>query len=155
MIPLTILSDIDIIECLHNGDLKIAPFCESSLTAAGYDLSSSSTLLIHPLEQGLIHTIEHLELGPSLCGQIYIRSSFAREGLLGSFAFIDPGFKGQLTLSLVNLGASTVQIGERERIAQVVFSRTGSPSSRPYSGRYQNSKGTVPSHRIFNQTYKN
>jgi deoxycytidine triphosphate deaminase len=47
------------------------------------------------------------------------------------------------------MGISRVEIAEGERIAQVVFNKMGSSSSKPYSGRYQNSTGTVSSKRNF------
>jgi dCTP deaminase len=143
------LSDVEILECLHSGELRIDPFSDKSLCPAGYDLRNGAPIAIDIGKQGLLHTMERLEVGPSICGQIYIRSSFAREGLVGSFAFIDPGFKGQLTLAFVNMGGSTVKILEGERIAQVVFNKMARSSSKPYSGKYQNSTGTVSSKRNF------
>jgi dCTP deaminase len=146
---MTILSDAEILECLCSGELRIDPFSDKSLSPAGYDLRNGASTAIDVGKQSLLHTMERLEMGPSICGQIYIRSSFAREGLVGSFAFIDPGFKGQLTLVFINMGISRVEIAEGERIAQVVFNKMGSSSSKPYSGRYQNSTGTVSSKRNF------
>ncbi|MGA2573861.1 MAG: dCTP deaminase [Candidatus Methanomethylicaceae archaeon] len=146
---MTILSDAEILECLCSGELRIDPFSDKSLSPAGYDLRNGASTAIDVGKQSLLHTMERLEIGPSICGQIYIRSSFAREGLVGSFAFIDPGFKGQLTLAFINMGISRVEIAEGERIAQVVFNKMGSSSSKPYSGRYQNSTGTVSSKRNF------
>jgi dCTP deaminase len=144
---MTILSDAEILECLRNGELRIYPFSDKSLSPAGYDLRNDAPTAIDVGKQGLLHTMERLEMGPSICGQIYVRSSFAREGIVGSFAFIDPGFKGQLTLAFINMGVSTVKIVEGERIAQVVFNKMARPSSKPYSGKYQNSTGTVGSKR--------
>lgn len=146
---MTILSDAEILECLCSGELRIDPFSDKSLSPAGYDLRNGASTAIDVGKQSLLRTMERLEMGPSICGQIYIRSSFAREGLVGSFAFIDPGFKGQLTLAFINMGISRVEIAEGERIAQVVFNKMGSSSSKPYSGRYQNSTGTVSSKRNF------
>jgi dCTP deaminase len=146
---MTILSDAEILECLRSGELKIEPFSDKSLSPAGYDLRNGSPIAIDRGKQGLLHTMERLEIGPAICGQIYIRSSFAREGLLGSFAFIDPGFKGQLTLAFTNMGEPTVKIAAGERIAQVVFNKMARPSSKPYSGKYQDSIGTVSSKRNF------
>lgn len=146
---MTILSDAEILECLCSGELRIDPFSDKSLSPAGYDLRNGASTAIDVGKQSLLRTMERLEMGPSICGQIYIRSSFAREGLVGSFAFIDPGFKGQLTLAFINMGISRVEIAEGERIAQVVFNKMGSSSSKPYSGRYQNSIGTVSSKRNF------
>jgi dCTP deaminase len=142
-------SDSDIMAAMASGEISISPFAESSLSASGYDLRSAAVATIQPGGSALIHTLERVELPPSVCAQMFIRSSFAREGLVGSFALVDPGFRGQLTLRIANLGAAPVRIGEGERVAQLVFHRLVSPSRRPYAGRYQDSSGTVGSRRDF------
>src|SRR5256885_12225556 len=42
-----------------------------------------------------------------------LRSSFAREGVIASLALVDPGYQGQLTISLYNAGARPVIIQAR------------------------------------------
>lgn len=141
------LSDTGILSCIKAGELRIEPFAEPSLSSAGYDLRCGAAVAVPPGGHALIHTVERLELCPSLCGQMFIRSSFAREGAVGSFALVDPGFRGQLTLCIVNMGTKPLAINEGERVAQIVFHRLETPSSEPYSGRYQGSVGTVESRR--------
>jgi len=77
----------------------------------------------------------------------YIRSSLAREGIIGSFAVVDPGFRGQLTLNLHNVSEKEIRLKEGERIVQIVFHRLGSAAKKGYNGSYQNSKGIVSSRR--------
>ena len=77
----------------------------------------------------------------------HIRSSLAREGIIGSFAVVDPGFRGQLTLNLHNAGEKGITIKEGEPIVQIVFHKLGSPARKGYNGLYQNSRGIVPSKR--------
>lgn len=149
MIPMTILSGSDILAYIQKGELKITPFASESLTSAGYDLRSGVDVKIMPRRHALVHTMEFVKLGPSICGQLSIRSSFTREGLLGSFALVDPGFRGQLTLMLANLGSAPVGIAKGERVAQIVFVMLNKASENPYSGRYQDSVGTVGSKRNF------
>jgi len=146
---MTILSGSDILAYIQKGELKITPFASESLSSAGYDLRSGVDVKIMPGGHVLVHTMEFVELGPSVCGQLSIRSSFAREGLLGSFALVDPGFRGQLTLMLANLGSTPVGIAKGERLAQIVFVRLSKASEKPYSGRYQDSIGTIRSKRNF------
>ena len=146
---MTVLSNSDILAHLQSGGLKIEPFASESLSSAGYDLRSGVAVKIMPGGTSLVHTMETVELGPSICGQLFIRSSVAREGLLGSFALVDPGFRGQLTLLLANLGPSAVGIARGERLAQIVFVKLHKVSTKPYSGRYQNSVGTMGSKRGF------
>lgn len=146
---MVILSDLGIMEQVERGNLKLEPFSKESLSASGYDLRSDVEIMIPSGSHALIHTLERVVLPPSIAGQLFLRSSFAREGLIGSFAFVDPGFRGQLTVSLVNLGKKEVVIGKGERFMQIVFHELDAPSSKPYSGKYQDSIGTVHSKRVF------
>jgi dCTP deaminase len=143
------LSDCGILAALKSGAIKITPFSEASLSPAGYDLRAGKAFTIPVGKVELVHTMERVELPADLSGQMLIRSSFAREGLVGSFALVDPGFRGQLTLAFLNMGKADVAIAEGERIAQLVFSRLETPAEKPYSGRYQDSKGSVSSKRNF------
>jgi len=144
-----VLSDSEILEYIERGWLRIDPFSEGSLGAAGYDLRSGSPLSLLPGTYCLAHTTERIELSGRICGQLLLRSSFAREGLVGSFALVDPGFRGQLTLSLSNFGPQAISIGEGERLAQVVFMKMSRLPKKSYSGRYQDSTGAVGSRRKF------
>jgi dCTP deaminase len=142
-----VLSDEEILEHLKNGDIKIAPFEASCLNPGGYDLRSSSEVTIKPKQHELTATLETVELGLKITGSLHIRSSLAREGIIGSFAVVDPGFHGQLTLNLHNAGEKEITIKEGEPIVQIVFHKLGSAARKGYSGLYQNSRGIVPSKR--------
>ena len=141
------LSDEEILEHLKRGEIKITPFETSCLNPAGYDLRSSGEVVIKPKQYELAATLETVELGLKVIASLHIRSSLAREGIIGSFAAVDPGFRGQLTLNLHNVGKREITIGEGEPIVQIVFHKLGSPARKGYSGLYQNSKGIVPSKR--------
>lgn len=144
---MTVLSDQRIIEALKSGTLKINPFSVEKLNPAGYDFSSSSRFLLNPKEWKLISTLETVELSSSLIATIHLKSSLAREGIMGSFAIIDPGFRGQLTLSIYNAGNNIVKIDRNEPIVQVVFHFMETQSDIPYHGNYQDSLGVVESKR--------
>lgn len=141
------LSDEEILEHLKKGEIKITPFEASCLNPAGYDLRSSSEVVIKTRQYELVATLETVELGLKVTASLHIRSSLAREGVIGSFAVVDPGFRGQLTLNLQNVGEKEITIREGEPIVQIVFHKLGSPAKKGYGGLYQNSKGIVPSKR--------
>jgi len=144
---LTALSDNEIISCISRGILKIDPFDERCLNPAGYDLRCSTDIVIPPKSSVLASSIEYLILPTSMLGVLQLRSSLAREGVIGSFGFVDPGFKGQLTLPLFNASSSTISIRKGEKIVQIAFIWLSSLPSKGYSGAYQNSRGAVPSKR--------
>ena len=141
------LSYEEILEYLKRGDIKIAPFEISCLNPAGYDLRSSGEIVIKPKQHELAATFETVELGLNVMASLHIRSSLAREGLIGSFAVVDPGFRGELTLNLHNDGQGEITIGKGEPIVQIVFQKLGTPARRGYSGLYQDSRGIVLSKR--------
>ncbi len=141
------LCDKEILEQQKKGEINITPFEASCLTPAGYDLRSSNESVIKPKQYKLIATLETVALGLKLTASLHIRSSLAREGIIGSFAIVDPGFNGQLTLSLCNVGDKAILIRTAEPVVQIVFHKLGRPARKGYSGLYQNSMGVVSSKR--------
>jgi dCTP deaminase len=145
---LTVLSDAEILKALKTGEIKLEPNDLSTcLNPAGYDLRCSRTVVIKPKKYELVATIETVELSLKITAYMHIRSSLAREGIIGSFAVVDPGFRGQLTLNLHNVSDKEVSLIEGERIVQIVFHILGSPAIKGYNGSYQNSEGIVTSKR--------
>jgi len=142
-----VLSDTEILEHLDNGEVKLEPFEPSCLNPAGYDLRCSKKVILKPKHYELVATLETVELGLNITAYLHIRSSLAREGVIGSFAVVDPGFRGQLTLNLHNVSEKEVTLGKGERIVQIVFHNLGSTAKKGYNGSYQNSKGIISSRR--------
>ena len=145
---MTILSDSEILEHLTTGKIKLEPHdLTACLNPAGYDLRCSKKVLLKPKKYELVATLETVEIGLDIVAFLHIRSSLAREGIIGSFAVVDPGFRGQLTLNLHNISEKEVILKEGERIVQIVFHRLGNTAKKGYNGSYQNSEGIVKSKR--------
>lgn len=145
---MTVLSDTEILEHLKTGEIKLEPHdIAACLNSAGYDLRCAKSVILKPKQYELIATLETVELGLNVTAYLHIRSSLAREGVIGSFAVVDPGFRGQLTLNLHNVSDKKVTIMEGERIVQIVFHNLGGKAKKGYNGSYQNSKGIVSSKR--------
>lgn len=140
-----VLSDVKILSALKAGVIKIAPFDEKCLNPAGYDLRLEKKVAMKPRTQELVATLERVELDPTVVGFLNIRSSLAREGVIGSLALVDPGFRGQLTIVLFNSSKEKVKIKKHERFVQITFAKLDGKAKRGYSGRYQDSKGVVKS----------
>ena len=141
------LSDAEIRDALSAKNLVIDPLGETSLNPAGYDLRLSAEVALAPSEHRLVATMERVELGRDLVGILHIRSSLAREGILASLALVDPGFRGQLTISLFNSGRKMIQLKAGERFVQLTLLRLGRQAAAKYEGRYQDSRGVVGSRR--------
>jgi dCTP deaminase len=140
------LSDKEIASAIKEGELRILPR-GFRLNPAGVDLRIDRDILLEPKQQSLVASIERVELSNRIVGFLHLRSSLAREGLFASLALVDPGFRGQLTVSLYNSGDSAVNLAKGERFIQLSLLRLGRPAIKKYAGRYQNSSGVVSSRR--------
>jgi len=154
---MTILSDTDIKSSIKNKDLNIEPFNEKNLTPNGYDLSidevyikktndhvKEGTATIPPLTWFVISTKEFVKMGPQITSQLWIRSSYARKGVMASFGKVDAGFHGTLTISCFNSNDEPIKIPIGDRFCQIVFENMSSIPSELYdkkSGNYQNQRG--------------
>ena len=134
---------MEIERCLKDGSLVISPFERSCMNGAGYDLRLGGDLAMPPGEHRLAATLERVEIGETLVGTLHIRSTLARSGIIASLALVDPGFRGQLTISLFNAGSEEFSMAKNGRFLQIVLHQLGSKTHRPYAGKYQDSQGIV------------
>ncbi len=80
--------------------------------------------IIHPGQLALGATFEYLSLPKGITATVEGRSSWGRLGLIVATACnVDPGFKGCITLELVNDGEAPLVLYPGVRIAQLVFHR--------------------------------
>jgi dCTP deaminase len=78
--------------------------------------------VLHPRQFVLGSTLEYIALPDDLTGLVVGRSSWGRLGLIIATAIkVDPGFKGTLTLELVNLGNTPILLYPCSRIAQLML----------------------------------
>ncbi|HKD10381.1 MAG TPA: dUTP diphosphatase [Bryobacteraceae bacterium] len=93
---------------------------------AGMDLHAVSEVLIAPGDTALVPTGLTIELPPGYEAQIRPRSGLALKhsiALPNSPATIDPGYRGELRVILLNLGRESFHIRPGDRIAQMVIAR--------------------------------
>ncbi|MEN6406354.1 MAG: dCTP deaminase [Thermoguttaceae bacterium] len=88
-------------------------------------VSLHEQFIIHPGQLALGATIEYLSVPTHLAATVEGRSSWGRLGLIIATACnVDPGFKGCITLELVNSGEAPLVLYPGVRIAQLVFHLT-------------------------------
>ncbi len=154
---MSILSDNDIEQLMQKDELGIEPFQEKNLTPNGYDLSIEEVYIkkteqhikegiavIPPLTWFAISTKEFVKMGPKITSQLWIRSSYARKGIMASFGKVDAGFHGTLTIGCFNASDKEVEIPIGDRFCQIVFENLMSEPKALYSkrsGTYQNQRG--------------
>ena len=173
------LSDKDIRELSVPGisDPLVEPFDEDSLQPASYDVHLSP-YFVDPFDRSRIvdrssegyfdlgrnefwlgETSEWFDIPVGFAARVEGRSSWGRLGLMTHLTagFVDPGFRGTITLELYNASEHTLRLpvtrGRRaigtgvEPIAQVCFMELARRCERPYDvrGHYANQEGPTPS----------
>lgn len=166
---MTVLSDGEIRKLIQNGVIKDFGDLEEQLQPASFDVRLASKMLIpvpssSPVRVGevekidyfdgfgpiiiqpggfiLASTIERVEIPDDLVAIVNGRSTFGRLGLTVHITagYIDPGFRGNITLEIFNAGPHAIVLEPGERIAQLVFESLSSPAQRPYGCSEGNNK---------------
>ena len=105
-------------------------------------VADEEPFILHPSEFVLGQTLEWIELPDDLVARLEGRSSLGRLGLLihSTAGYVDPGWKGNLTLELSNVANLPIALYPRMRIGQISFFRMSSPVERPYGSPELGSK---------------
>lgn len=155
---MAVLSDADILARRADGSLGLEPYEERCLTPNGYDLRIAEVMLpdegIDVHREGkvvvpagmrfLVSTLERVRMPRDVCGSLWLRSSYARRGVLGSFGKIEAGFEGTLTVGGLNASRQPLEVPIGDRFCQLVFERLESAPRKLYaerSGTYQGQSG--------------
>jgi len=84
--------------------------------------ASGHDFVLHPRRLVLGQTLEYIVLPKDMCGMVLSRSRYGRLGLVVATAiFVHPGWKGCLTLELVNYGDIPIQLHCGSGVAQLVL----------------------------------
>lgn len=96
---------------------KMTPF------SSGYDIFSNYPTRIWPMKIETIVTGLKMEIPQGYEGQVRIRSSMAKKGLIlvNGVGTIDSDYRGEIKLLLSNIGNVPVDIDVGTRVAQIVF----------------------------------
>jgi dCTP deaminase len=98
-------------------------------------------ILLKPGEMILASTIECVGINRLYAARVEGRSSLGRIGVMTHITagFIDPGFKGNITLEIVNVSPTIIRLEAGMRIAQIGFYRLDTITTRSYSAKGGNS----------------
>ncbi|MFC2172892.1 dCTP deaminase [Acidobacteriota bacterium] len=111
-------------------------------------VSFGDEFVIHPQQLILGCTLEYVGLPQTLTAQVLGRSSWGRLGLfIATATAVAPGFKGVITLELINAGQVPIVLYPGVVIAQLVIEKTSSKTK--YEGRYD-----FPTSPQFSRIYK-
>ncbi len=168
-----ILSDKTILRMLEDKTLTISPmekhqiqpasvdirlgntFCVVDDTSNGiislndeipYKIIETDRYLLLPGQFVLATTMEYFSLPDNLTAFVEGRSSLGRLGLfIQNAGWVDPGFKGEITLELFNANRCAIELCAGRRVGQLVFAQLDDHALNPYNGKYQGQKGATAS----------
>jgi dCTP deaminase len=105
-------------------------------------LEPERPFILHPHEFVLGITHERVGLPDDVVGRIEGKSSLGRLGLLihSTAGFVDPGWRGRLTLELANILNLPITLYAGMPVAQISFMRLSTPADRPYGSPQLSSK---------------
>jgi dUTP pyrophosphatase len=109
-----------------HADAHLPSYAHGPLEDAGMDLRSVETAVLEPGIPHAVATGLALEIPPGYEVQVRPRSGLALKHAItlpNSPATIDPGYRGELKVIMLNLGRSRYEIHEGDRIAQIVVAR--------------------------------
>ena len=119
----------------HNHRIKVIDLADppSGLTEL-VTVAEDDEFVIHPGEFVLGMTAEWLELPEDVVSRVEGKSSLGRLGLIvhATAGFVDPGFKGTLTLEITNFNSVPIVLRPGLPIAQLAFLALDRPAEIPY-----------------------
>ncbi|MGZ6267082.1 MAG: dCTP deaminase [Candidatus Limnocylindrales bacterium] len=106
------------------------------------NVTDDEAFVLHPGEFVLGQTLEWVELPDDLVARLEGKSSLGRLGLLihSTAGYVDPGWKGKLTLELSNVAKLPIALYYGMKIGQISFFSMSSPVDRPYGSAGLGSK---------------
>lgn len=105
-------------------------------------MADDDPFMLHPGEFVLGSTLEHVEVPADLVARLEGKSSLGRIGLLihSTAGYVDPGWKGHLTLELSNVSSLPITLYHRMKIGQISYLRLTTPAERLYGSAELGSK---------------
>ena len=111
-------------------------------------------VILEPKQNILCCSMEYVRMPPFLCGQISVKSSMAREWLDHSNAYlIHPGFHGNITFEVMNIGSEKKAIKTGMSLIQMNLIKMSKVPEKPYfeRGIYQGQRNELYSRKKGNQ----
>ena len=130
------------ISCIHpNSEEEVSEYVEETVVEEGDEF------ILHPGDFVLGTTYETVTIPDDLIAHVQGRSSLGRLAVVihATAGVVDPGYRGQITLELSNLGTAPVALTPGMRISQLILTELKTPADRPYGAergsKYQDQSG--------------
>ena len=110
---------------------KISPWAKLPSRAyehdAGLDLYAADYYSLIPKDRVVIRTGVKIAIPPGNAGLIWEKGGVAKNGIHTIAGVIDSGYRGEITINLVNLGHDIYHIAPGQKIAQLLIQKVESP----------------------------
>jgi dCTP deaminase len=131
------------IPCIHpDAEREVEEYVDETVVDEGEEF------ILHPGDFVLGTTKERVDIPADLLAHVQGRSSLGRLAIVvhATAGVVDPGYRGQITLELSNLGTAPVALTPGMRISQLIFTEMKSAADRPYGegdrgSKYQDQDG--------------
>ncbi|MEF8887973.1 MAG: dCTP deaminase, partial [Haloarculaceae archaeon] len=130
------------IPCIHpESEQEVEEYVEETV------IEEEGEFILHPGDFVLGTTRERVAIPDDLIAHVEGRSSLGRLAVVvhATAGLADPGYQGQITLELSNLGTAPVALTPGMRISQLTFTELKNPAERPYGeergSKYQGQSG--------------
>jgi deoxycytidine triphosphate deaminase len=136
-----LVSPADIDRCLGPASYELRIGSALNLgERLGQPIAIGQELVMRPQSHVLIGSMETVRIPKNLCADLSLKSKFGRAGFLPWFqGFVDPGYEGKLTFSLVNLSLHPVILKGGQGICHIVFRYLTAETQTEYKGEYKGS----------------
>ena len=121
------------------------------------EIDEVNPFYLHPHEFALGVILERVCLPPDIAARLDGKSSLGRLGLLvhSTAGWVDPGWRGHLTLELSNVSGSPITLYYRMKVSQISFLQLTTPAEHPYGSdslesKYQDQSEPEPSRYYLN-----
>ena len=105
-------------------DTELPPPRQAHPGDAGWDLVARDDCLLEPGERASLPTGLAVAIPPGFAGLVLPRSGHARRhgiGVVNGPGLIDAGYRGEISVLLINHGKEAVEFARGDRIAQLVI----------------------------------
>lgn len=126
-------------ESIGTSSIDVAKACEIAKNVERYQqlitIKQNGMFILHPRQFALGSTFEYIQIPKGLMAYVIGKSTLGRMGLIIATATkVDPGFKGCITLEIINDGEVPIVLRPRMSIAQLVIHET--TGNEVYQGKY-------------------
>lgn len=111
--------------------MRLSPVAKLPIRArqsdAGLDLYSADYYSLMPGERAIIKTGIKMAIPDGFAGLIWDKGGIARDGIHTMAGVVDAGFRGEITVNLINLSQDIYHIAPGQKVAQMLIQKVELP----------------------------